>query len=122
MGVLPVSAWALALALGAPTDSFPPVEPARPRPGGYLSAEDARYLDWLVEDFLFDPKHASYVRMFGPGGTPHLTIKRGRLVADGGEYRDGWLVRGTNGAPDRVYFADGNAFFSRPGPRPRCPE
>jgi hypothetical protein len=115
MGALPVHAWALALALGAPTDSFPPVEPARPRPGGDLSAEDARYLDWLVEDFLFDPRRAVYVRHFSPAGSPRLTTRHGRLVEDGGEYRDGWLVRGSNGAPDRVYFADGESVPASPG-------
>ena len=109
MGALPVSAWALVFALGAPPDPFTPAGPARPRPGGELAAEDARYLDWLVEDFLFDPRHAVYVRVATPGSPDRLAWESpavARLVRD---TRDGWLVRGTGGAPDRIHFLDGES-------------
>jgi hypothetical protein len=109
MGALPLYALPVLVALGGAPNSVPPVAPAGPAPGGSLSAEDARYLDWLVEDFLFDPRRATYVRAPVPSGSDRLAVRRGRLVESADESRDGWLVRGTNGEPDRVYFADGES-------------
>lgn len=65
-----------------------------------LSPADARYLDSLLRDFLFDPIGAERVRVSGyadqsAGSTPAT--------------RDGWLVRGHNGRPDRVHGTDGSA-------------
>ena len=106
MGTSALYACSLLVALGAGPDRTPTVGPAPPRPGGDLGAEDARYLDWLVEDFLFDPRHATYVRVTVPAEAGWMPGLREFTPADG-ETRDGWLVRGTNGEPDRVYFADG---------------
>jgi hypothetical protein len=109
MGALPLYALPVLVAIGAAPNPVPPVERAGPAPGGSLSTEDARYLDWLVEEFLFDPRRATYVRAPVAGGSSRLAIRRGRLVESEDETRDGWLVRGTNGDPDRVYFADGES-------------
>src|SRR5437763_479085 len=77
--------------------------PGPPLPGGDLSAEDARYLDWVVEDFLFDPHGAVRVRVRVPVAFDGLGL--GDLTED----RDGWLVRGANGRPDRIHFTDGES-------------
>src|SRR5947209_792209 len=105
----------LVAAIGAGPGSRSPVEPAPPRPGGELGAEDARFLDWLVEDFLFDPKRAvGYVRIGGREDRGETRIDRGFRVYRGEWDRlaagtEGWLVRGTNGNPDRIYVLDGES-------------
>src|SRR4051794_17608951 len=98
MGVF--SAACLALALGAGPDPGGPTGPGRPRPGGELGAEDARYLDWIVKDFLFDPRGAVRVRV--RVSVPATGLKN--FTMD----QDGWLVRGANG-PVRLHLADGEA-------------
>src|SRR5262245_996856 len=109
MGGLPAIVLTLSLTVGAPPDSGPAKRPAHPLPGGDLSAEDARYLDALVEEFLFDPRGAVRVRVGGPDGPMRFAIRGDRIVTTGGDGRDGWLVRGRNGQPDRIYFADGES-------------
>jgi hypothetical protein len=111
MGAMPLYALPVLVALGAGPSPVSPVERAGPAPGGPLSAEDARYLGWLVEDFLFDPRRAQYVRVLEPNSTWRPPIRGSLLESfelESGS-RDGWLVRGTNGDPDRVYFADGES-------------
>lgn len=93
MGLFPAC---LLLALGAGPDPDGLAGPGRPSPGGNLGAEDARYLDWLVEEFLFDPRGAVRVRIIpapGPVGTLDPEF--------------GWLIRGPSGRPDRLFSADG---------------
>lgn len=111
MGASQLPAWALLLALGAGPDPTVPTGPGRPLAGGSLNAEDARFLDWLVEDFLFDPRRATYVRIMGPGARDVLQFRNSRFLSEG-EVRDGWLVRGTNGEPDRIYFTDGESIVA----------
>ncbi|HEX3151987.1 MAG TPA: hypothetical protein VHR66_28195 [Gemmataceae bacterium] len=112
MGVLPVYALPLLLTAGAaPTiDRGTQIVPV---PSGSLSAEDARYLDWLVEDFLFDPQRAIYVRIAPPGRPRERDlILRGQRIMrlrDRDAVREGWLVKGTKGEGDRIYFADGDS-------------
>jgi hypothetical protein len=65
-----------------------------------LPAADAKYLDGLIADFLFDPTGAERVTL-GPDA--------GRW-----EPRDGWLVRGPGGEGNRVFFTDGD---QRPAPQ-----
>src|SRR5829696_905052 len=64
-----------------------------------LTAEDAKYLDKLLADCLFDPAGAERVRgefpVYSPSG-------RGGHVT-----REGWLVPRKKGEPTRVYFTDG---------------
>jgi hypothetical protein len=102
------AAWPLLLTLAAAPDRAA-VEPGGPRPGGNLGAEDARYLDWLVDDFLFDPKHAVYVRAPVPSEPVAIYLRHFGSDVLENDGRNGWLVRGTNGDPDRVYFADGES-------------
>src|SRR5215211_7333177 len=91
MGGFPFGALLLPLALAAGPGPGADAGPGRPLPGGELNAEDARYLDWLVEDFLFDPRGA--VRVAVP-------VPEART-----EHRDGWLVRGVG----RIYFTAGDS-------------
>jgi hypothetical protein len=102
------AAWPLLLTLTAAPDRAA-VEPGGPRPGGDLGAEDARYLDWLVDEFLFDPKNAVYVRAPVPSEPVALSLRHLRPGVSENDGRNGWFVRGTNGDPDRVYFADGES-------------
>ena len=69
-----------------------------------LSAEDKKYLDGLMAEFLFDPK-----------GAERVTIRTsvGSLGGVSAEEVDGWYVPGMNGQPSRVYFTDG---WSIPAP------
>jgi len=66
-----------------------------------LTQSDREYLDSLFREFLFDPIGAERVRVkvpdprFGAWSEAELTA------------RDGWLVKGTKGEPDRVFFMDG---------------
>jgi hypothetical protein len=109
MGGLPALYLSLSLTVGAPPATGTAKAPARPLPGGELSAEDARYLDHLIDEFLFDPRGATRVRIGDPEGPREYTIRNGRLSFTGGDGRDGWLVRGTGGRPDRIYFTDGES-------------
>jgi hypothetical protein len=63
-----------------------------------LALEDARYLDKVLGDVLFDPTGAERVT----GSFPYRSS-----WGDGTQVRDGWLVRGTSPAGNRVYFAGG---------------
>ena len=75
-----------------------------------LTAEDAKYLDKLIADFLFDPTGAERVT----GEFPYYSVW-GRT---GTMSRDGWLVRGKGGQGNRVFFTDGE---SEPARRPQSP-
>src|SRR5687767_11383322 len=97
MGGFPLGALLLPLALAAGPGPRADVGPGRPLPGGDLSAEDARYLDWLIEDFLFDPRGAVRVRV---SHRPDDQVPEARTP-----HRDGWLVPGTG----RIHFAGGDA-------------
>jgi hypothetical protein len=114
MGVSALYACSLLVALGAGPDRVVPVGSAPPSPGGDLGAEDARYLDWLLDEFIFDPRRATYVRATVPAEPDSFSFRVGELVRSDVETRDGWLVRGTNGEPDRVYFADGESVPAGP--------
>jgi hypothetical protein len=103
MGVLPAVVLAAALVPGTSPVPTNATRPAHPLPDGELSAEDARYLDYLVEWFLFDPAHATRVRV----PIPFSGTQRGPDSFT--EDRDGWLVRGTDGRPDRICFTDGES-------------
>ena len=54
-----------------------------------LTPADAKYLDQLIADFLFNPTDAE------------------RVIVNGS--RDGWLVREDGGKRNRVYFTDGDS-------------
>jgi hypothetical protein len=64
--------------------------PQPPDPPKTLSAEDKKFLDELMAEFLFDPKGAERVR-FGDEDFPRTV----------------WLVKGKSGEKDRVFFTDG---------------
>lgn len=100
----------LLLTLGSSPSPHVTTTPRPPDRGGYLSAEDAVYLDYLVHEFLFDPKGATRVRVTVPD--PQTDSDYRLNWSPGGEHtvdRDGWLVAGKWGAPDRVYFTDGES-------------
>jgi hypothetical protein len=80
--------------------------PAEPAPGPELSAQDRQFLESLLKDVVFDPRDATAVRCEFPRFTLAWGSKEG--------LRDGWLVKGKSGAPDRVFFSDG---FSIPAPQ-----
>src|SRR5262249_50503070 len=65
-----------------------------------LADADKKELTELLKDVLFDPTGAQRVRVpvtvYSPWGGSHTIA------------RTGWLVRGKEGAKDRVYFADGH--------------
>jgi hypothetical protein len=69
-----------------------------------LTAEDKKYLDGLMTEFLFDPK-----------GAERVTIRNAVWSLGGASIEgvDGWYVPGTGGKPARVYFTDG---WSVPAP------
>jgi hypothetical protein len=71
-----------------------------------LTPEDARYLDKLIADFLFDPTGAEWVSGLFPHHS-HLWSEPGT--------RGGWLVRGKGGAGHRVFFTDGDNQPAPPG-------
>jgi hypothetical protein len=71
-----------------------------------LPADDARYLDKLIADFLFDPTGAERVTGTFPSASVYGYTNTGA--------RDGWLVRGKGGDGNRVFFTDG---YSEPAPR-----
>jgi hypothetical protein len=66
---------------------------------GGLSKADRDYLDSLFDDFLFDPSWAERVRV-------KLPERRGFFSKDGTRACDAWLVKGSKGKPDRIYFVD----------------
>lgn len=112
MSLLPGYALTLFLTVGASPEPAGQTQPGRPVPSGDLGAEYAVYLDYLVRDFLFDPKDAVRVQVAVPGS--RLAFRRGRVVASA-DSQDGWLVRGKGGQPDRVYFTDGESIPAPPG-------
>ena len=101
MGAFPLSGLLLPLALAAGPDPRADAGPGRPLPGGELSAEDARYLDWLIEDFLFDPRGAVRVRI------SHQLDERTAVPVPEAQtgHRDGWLVP----KDGRIYFGGGDS-------------
>jgi hypothetical protein len=108
MGLSPLCVLSFALTVGAGPNPRSPIEPARPQPGGVIGAEDARFLDSLMEDFVFDPKRAAaFVRV---EVQRRLSFRfRFDFDVQDSRTRDGWLVRGTNGESDRIYFVDGES-------------
>ena len=95
-----VLAVLLLMPLGGRTDGG-----QKPSP---LTAEDKIYLDSLLKEFLFDPQGAERVAV--------KTLVRTAKGASSEEICEGWLVRGQDGAPDRVYFADGASISAPPEP------
>ncbi len=66
-----------------------------------LSAADQKFLDGLMQQFLFDPKGAQYVRV--------KTTARDVWAASRTIQREGWLVPGQDGKTARVSFTDGES-------------
>jgi hypothetical protein len=64
-----------------------------------LSAEDKKYLDGLMKEFLFDPKGAERVNV--------KTVVRTVWAASREVQAEGWLVPAKDGKPGRVHFTDG---------------
>jgi hypothetical protein len=66
---------------------------------GSLSAEQKKLLSSILKDLVFDPTGAQYV-------VAHVNYRtlEGQM---NWRPRDGWLVCGKVGEPDRVYFMDG---------------
>jgi hypothetical protein len=93
-----MSRFALALVILFAISGFAPAS----QPG--LTPGDARYLEKLIADFLFDPTGAERVT----GEFPYHSS-----WGTGTHSRDGWLVRGKGGSGDRVYFTGGE---SQPAP------
>jgi hypothetical protein len=115
MGPTALYALPICLSLGSPVHPPLAAERAPPMRGGYLAPEDAFLLDFIVHEFLFDPKHAVRVRVPVPVRRMQLEYTfQFRGEKEEIEFREGWLVRGSNGQPDRVYFIDGE---SMPAPR-----
>jgi hypothetical protein len=71
-----------------------------------LSSEDAKYLDKLMREFLFDPTGAERVSI--------KVIVRSVWGGAGETAADGWYVPGKEGKPGRVYFTDGASIAAPP--------
>lgn len=71
-----------------------------------LTAEDKKYLDGLMREFLFDPKGAERVTV--------PTVVRTVWASADEVAADGWLVPGKDGRPGRVYFTDGASIPAPP--------
>jgi hypothetical protein len=91
----PAPGWFLSAVLPLVALLLPAPAPA----AGPLTAEDRRFLDKLLDDFLFDPQGAERVRV--------KTTVRTAWANTVGVERDGWLVAGKDGEPARVHFTDG---------------
>ena len=99
----------LLLARGTTPTPVKPPSPAR-RCRAAISPPKTVYLDYLIHDFLFDPKHAVHIRLTTPDNERRIAFRRYSLqLREFSTERDGWLVQGTNGQPDRVYFTDGES-------------
>jgi hypothetical protein len=88
---------AVALAVAAPVAS-------RQKPA--LTAEDRKYLDGLMKDFLFDPQGAERVSI----KMVVRTVWTDTEVVQVG----GWFVPGKGDMPGRVYFTDGASVAAPP--------
>src|SRR5262249_10185746 len=108
MRLLFISLFASAAALGGPGRPTALTVEGLRKPT-VLTKADRDFLDCLISEFLFDPKGAVRVRI------PASAIRPRRPFDSPGDTREGWLVRGRGGEPDRVYFADGE---STPAPPP----
>jgi hypothetical protein len=71
-----------------------------------LTADDAKFLDRLLTECLFDPTGAERVR----GKFPYYSVYSNATFT---LTREGWWIRGKNGKLGRVYFSDG---WSLPAP------
>ena len=78
--------------------TFGRCEPPAEKPPA-LTAEDKKYLDGLMKDFLFDLKGAERV-------TIKIVVLNVWSSAED-QTREGWLVASKDGKPGRVYFTDG---------------
>lgn len=110
MGTTSLYAIPLLLSISSAPIPLQYTEPGPPRPGGYLFEEDAVYLEYLLQDFLFDPRRAVRVRLQESSSDDcdgQYSIRRLRALS--GRTSEGWLVRGRDGSPDRVYFTDGGS-------------
>src|SRR5579862_7682351 len=71
-----------------------------------LTAADAKYLDGLLKEFLFDPTSAERV------------VVKMRFVYewenDNDAFVEGWLLPARGGQPARVYFTDGTSILAPP--------
>src|SRR5262245_14117802 len=71
-----------------------------------LTADDKKYLDGLMKDFLFDPK-----------GAERVSVKveiRNAWAHSSEDTAQGWYVPGLDGARGRVYFTDGGVIAAPP--------
>jgi hypothetical protein len=85
----------LAVLLSAPSAVQAPAAEKEPA----LTAEDKKYLDGLMKEFLFDPQ-----------GAQRVTVKvlvRSVWASSEKATAEGWLVAGKKGKPGRVHFTDG---------------
>ncbi len=64
-----------------------------------LTAEDKKYLDGLMKEFLFDPNGAERVTV--------KVVVRTVWASSRDTTAEGWLVAGKDGKPGRVFFTDG---------------
>jgi hypothetical protein len=110
MGSTPLFVIPLFLSLASSPLPSSATKVSPPLPRGDLGAEDAVYLEYLLQELLFDPKSSERVRASASEQQFEDAVypRRSRNGGDAGA-RPGWLVRGKNGEPDRVYFADGES-------------
>ena len=111
MGMTSLYVIPLVCSIGAGPSTQFDTKPAPPLPGGYISEEDARYLDYLLEDFLFDPKHAVRVRLSPQRNQDQSSFDASRAIHNCS--RTGWLVTGRRGDPERIYFTDGESILAK---------
>ena len=86
----------LVLVLLLPSTLVVRLPAAEKEPG--LTAEDKKYLDGLMKEFLFDRK--------GADAPTVTTIIHTVWASAGRTTTDGWFLAGKDGKPGRVYFTD----------------
>jgi hypothetical protein len=94
--VLAVALLVVTLLAGSSTS----VRSGGPNKSG-LTDDDKKYLEGLMQEFLFDPKGAERVAV-------KMTVRTVWGSAESA-ITDGWLVAARDGKPGRVYFADGGS-------------
>jgi hypothetical protein len=91
--------WPLPLSLLVAVMSMFGVWPRAQADGKPLTAADRKLLDGLIQQFLFDPQGAEFVRV--------KTLRHWGNTRVSEVERLGWLRPGKDGQPARVYFTDG---------------